>query len=391
MSIAIGTLYSVDYGYPSQYDTIVDTELWAAYDLFLTTPSSSGGRQNPMTVQNYAYASTPITPTTSGTPLSVYPIAMIDTSSYLNGTYYGSIVSDFSAANFPYMSGYYWDDGTSSYINTNADHPNSYSFEFWNPNTQSYHEVSVGWKLRDEHDVVAHWDATSGTPSKTHTYSGCQYYGKVPVKTNDLYLTFLDGSSTNRYICDNYLDYRRDTSSGFYSEGYFDQFNPYCSVIAYLRTYVPSWSQYSEGWSYMVTGASGAAKAYPVITNIHKNLDDPNGNWVGTLTFAVNNRPLWILGSGTQPINDQWFRQLRQVKGSFVWDETFPRDELTEGIFIPESYGPFGNWLVKLQPTGLLAMVNGATYPIQQRIFTITKRTGIALPTSAPYPDIPNT
>lgn len=391
MSVAVETLYSVDYGYPSQYDVIQGPEFWGAYGL--SRPSYSAGvYQSPMVVTQYNAASAYIVPYTSGSTVGVFPMPMYDTHSYHNGQSYGELVSNLSNGNFPYISGYYWDSGRSEFRNYNYSRPSHYSFEFWNPNTSSYHEVDISWKLRDEHDVIAHWDAntSAGMPSETHTYQGYQLYpeaqalSSLPVKTNDLYFTFLDGSLPNRYICDAYLDFIHNDNTGywhFYAEGYYDRFNPYTSIIAKLNGYSPSWSGYSELWHYYADNADAAARAYPIITNIHRNFDDPNKNWVGELSIGVQNKPLWILGTDSD---------IRQIKGASTSDLIDPRDVDGEGIFIPESYGPFGNWLVRLQPTGLM-YIAASSVPIQQRIFTISKRTGLTFTDYPPGPTIPNT
>ncbi len=382
MSLKVETLYSVPYAQTTE--TIQAPEFWNAYSL--STPTQNEGYvQAYMHVNGMVYNGI-VSPYTSGTSLGVYPLPMYDTYAYTaDGRVTGTIVSDFSSGNFPHIRGYYWDANRQQYRNFHNSAPTQYAFEFWNPADSSYHNVGVSYKLRDEHDVLFNWP----TLGVSKTCSGYQFYppsGNYPptaVKTDDLYFTFLDGSGTNRYVCDEYLTWSQNTSPSLEVSGYKDSFNPYASVISYgLNIFQPG-APDPDVWTHYATSSDEASRAYPIILGVSRNMDDPNKSWVGTLAFGVQNKPLWMLGDGTQV----GLSRIRQTKGAYLNDtpQGPPTDDENLSILIPERYGPFGNWLVRLQPVAPLLIQN---FPIQQRIYTVNKSIEVSFDNSPPGPTI---
>lgn len=384
MSLKVETLYSVPYAQTTE--TIQAPEFWNAYRL--SAPTQNEGYVQAYMHFNGLWADAKVVPYSSIQNIGIYPMPLFDTYAYVNGRSTGDLVSNFYnyPNNFPYIAGYYWDENRQTYRNYHRSGLTNVSFEFWDPSTLSYHEVGIRWKLRDEHDVIYTWP-TSGT---TYTCSGCQVYPPTSsyyptaVKTDDLYFTFMDGSGTDRYICDEYLTFEQ--YSGSYSSGqlevtgYRDSFNPYTSVISYRNAVL--FPTPSDSWVHFVDSSDDASKAYPIIQGVHKNLDDPDKNWVGTLTMGVRNKSLWAYGIMTRPnLENTW-----QCKGAQADDTAGPPTD-QEGylIHIPERYGPFGNWLVRLQPA---AMLNTPNLPIQQRIHTVNKSIEVSFDDTPPGPTI---
>lgn len=288
---------------------------------------------------------------------------------------YGAIHT-YKGINCPYISQDYYD------ISYNLVHGDSMAFYFWNPATSSYSSVTLSYSQRT--DGVSNYvaPAVSGYPAisasanpcfvasqGSHTPTGMGYslmeYADLKFIGGNVTWPFANLDTTgNTYQLDINGNYIRqgNVSTQVQSEGihYAGKYckSPFASVMV-------SKEYDSNTNTFTGINKNSTGRIYPVVSNIRRNFDDPQKRWCATLLLCVAGKPAGTpyFGCGSYDLTS--FSNITQVIRCGVVGASVRVERDVPLIYIPESYGPFGNWTILLEDDFGMADTTYLTNPYE--------------------------
>lgn len=253
----------------------------------------------------------------------------------------------------------------------------SMTFNFWDPSILDYAPVTL--RLAKRNDVTATYIAPANGASYPQIVGSCPdyficsgievaptYAPQSIIQFSDLQYTGANVTWPFASLDQNHTAYIRSNSS---TNPYIAQGNTMTNDITKAIHYTGKFclspfanyiatSQYGGS---LHTNSRAIGAIYPVITNIYRNLDDPQYRWCGRLNLYVNGKPAGqpYQGCSAHSVRNlsNVLRDIRALTGASSLQIEYAG---VPNIQIPDSYGPFGSWLVLLDDT----FTSDISYPI---------------------------
>ena len=290
----------------------------------------------------------------------------------------------------PYLLGQNYLLGNTD-LRLNPAIPQSFTFYFWDPATLTYNPVALSYEVRNDSTAKIVSPAAGSNPYAEDTITGyfINTQGSTETKkietTQHVFCQYTDlkfSGSVNRWVSPvvsttdgtpvdfiawygqnsvTTVDtpYTKETS--IYAIGKsLGTTSPWATII---DTAYPSITSSGIGeWHHTALMydlySIESRQVYPSIVNVRRNFDDPEERWVGTLSLCVECKP-----AGTR-----WDFKTQNELSRITSNHTYYAGDVDMpiGEYLPNSWGPYGNWTVLLNDDFTFG-----TYTYAQRIHSV--------------------
>jgi hypothetical protein len=332
--------------------------------------------------------------------ISIYPTP-IDNHQFTNfdNTTYGTIrtylddTADPSNTESPYIeSDYYTVDEEGSWDNRNPTihYGGRMAFKFWNPTEKEYSQVILAYKRRNDTSATLVMPEIRSTTDPTIIvydekivdFTDCfvnEQNLRRPTNQAYVFSEFADlmYENLNRWAFENQesVKFYYIPSSGVYlrqgnmstrniDEAIYATGRRLNSPFAHLIGNLAYATSSGEIYTYYYDCTQTPGRLYPILTNIHRNFDDPQERWCATLTFCVVGSPACSYSNGCPAYDYTTIRRVQQNIATQIGSSPIiNRAQTTPVLSIPESYAPFGSWDILLDDTFELSETEYVTTP----------------------------